>query len=89
MSLAKYQDISGSYASQKGSIISGKVSDPKPRRSPLVQGGLEILIEMTVMWNNASNIEILRKNIESLSFLEYKDDSKAILKELGAVERKW
>ena len=37
------------------------------------------------MWNN---IEILRKNIESVSFLEYKDDSNAILKELGAVERK-
>ena len=43
---------------------------------------------MTVMWNNASNIEILRKKMESVSILEYKVDNKAILKELGAAERK-
>ena len=35
------------FALQKGATISATVVDSKPRKSPLVQGGLEILIDMT------------------------------------------
>ena len=65
------------FALLKGATISATVVDSKPRKSPLVQGGLEILIDMTVFW------EILRKMIETVNFHSYDDESKTLLKEMG------
>ena len=35
--------------------------DKHPNRSPLVKGGLEILIEMSVVWDDAVKIKNKRK----------------------------
>ena len=40
------------YALEYGAIITARVSDPTPKRSPLVQGGLEIPLVMTISWND-------------------------------------
>ena len=37
------------YALRYGAIITAKVKEEGPKRSPLVQGGLEILIEMSIV----------------------------------------
>ena len=34
-----------------------EVRDERPKRSPLVQGGLEILIEMSIVWEDAVKIK--------------------------------
>ena len=60
-------------------FISGKY---KP--SPLVQGGLEIPIVVTVKWEDKNVIDILRKKVEEVSYPlgeddRYTDESKDIL----------
>ena len=40
------------FAIQKGAKVSAVVDNTKPKPSPPLQGGLEILIKMTVYWNN-------------------------------------
>ena len=37
------------YALRYGAIITANVKDERPKRSPLVQGGLEILIEIPIV----------------------------------------
>ena len=71
------------FALQKEATISATVVDSKPRKSPLLQGGMEILIDMTVFWNSAEKLEILRKLVETVNFHSYEDDSKTLLKEMG------
>ena len=38
-------------------IIRAEVKDKRPKRSPSVQGGLEILIEMSIIWDDAVKIK--------------------------------
>ena len=71
------------FALQKGATISATVVDSKPRKSPLGQGGLEILIDMTVFWTSAEKLETLRKMIETVNFHSYEDESTTLLKEMG------
>ena len=37
------------YVFRYGALITGEVKDECPKRSPLVQNGLEILIEMSIV----------------------------------------
>ena len=73
------------FALQRNATITADVQDEKARRSPLVQGGLEIVIRTIVFWNNINNMDILRQKIESVNFQEYNDESRDILRELEAV----
>ena len=45
------------YALRCGTVMTVEVKDKRPKRSFLVQDGLEILIEMSVVWNNAVKIK--------------------------------
>ena len=56
-----------------------------PKPSPLKQGGLEIIITMTVKWQNPRAMEVLKLHVEKVSYPEYgeySDDSVEILKEI-------
>ena len=57
--------------------------DPTLRPSPLVQGWLEVLLELRVKWNDVQKLKKLQENIRALDFSEYKDQSKEILMEIG------
>ena len=70
---------------EKGAQITAEVVDTAPKRSPLIQGGLEILIDMTIFWDNAEHTETLKNKIGSINFIVYNDSSKAILTEMQAV----
>ena len=70
------------YALQKGALIS-EVIDASPKRSPLLQGGLEVPIQMLVVWKYEKNLEILKNKLEQIDF-NYEDESRAILEELNA-----
>ena len=48
------------FAIQKGAKVSAFVDNTKPKFAPLLQGGLEILIKMTVYWENKNYIQILK-----------------------------
>ena len=52
----------------------------------MVQGGLEVLIELRVKWNDVQNLKKLEEKIRAVDFREYKDESKDILKEIGVDE---
>lgn len=57
----------------------------KYKPSPLVQGGLEIPIEVTVKWDDKNAVDILRKKVEEVRYPlgeddRYTDESKDILK---------
>ena len=71
------------YSIQHGAAISGKVLDPNPVRSPLVQGGLEILLELTIAWNDFRKLDILRKKMLSVVLSDYDDESREILRTMG------
>jgi hypothetical protein len=54
--------------------------------SPLIQGGLEIPIKLTVKWDSSECMEILKEKVKKVEYpiaREYKDSSKDILNELG------
>ena len=74
------------YAIEYGAYLSAEVQDPVPRRSPLEQGGLEILRELTVSWEDFEKLEVLRKKISSITFYDYQDDSREILRDMGVEE---
>ena len=56
-----------------------------PKRSPLIQGDLEILKIVSVHWSNARSLAILKERTEEGSYSvekDYVDDSKSILVEM-------
>lgn len=71
------------YALEYGATITGRVTDPIPKRSPLIQGGLEIRLEITVVWDDYAKTEILKNKLHSISFDGYSDESNQILTEMG------
>ena len=74
------------FAIQKWAKVSAVVDNTKPKPSPLLQGGLEILIKMTVYWNNKNYIQILREKVSKINFQHYEDASKEIRESLKAIE---
>ena len=69
-----------------GAIMNAVVKSERHRPSPLLQGGLEIPLTVTVEWENESLLKILSNRIESVGYhmdTPYTDGSKSILKELG------
>ena len=72
------------HALQREAVIKGEVTAIKYKPSPLVQGGLEIPIAVTVKWDDKNAIDILRKKVEEVSYPlgeddRYTDESKDIL----------
>ena len=55
------------YALRYGAIITAEVKDERPKRSALVQGGLEILIEMSIAWDDAVKIKKKKRKTRNLS----------------------
>ena len=66
------------FAIQKGAKVSAVVDNTKPKPSPPLQGGLEILIKMTVYWNNKNYIQILKQKMSKINFQHYEDANKEI-----------
>ena len=77
------------YAMAKGAGFTARAINTRLKRSPLIQGGVEILIMVNVEWDNADGIRTLKEKVESVNFPvgeEYKDDSNEILKSIGVEE---
>ena len=57
--------------------------------SPLVQGGLEIPVKISVTWDEPEKLSVLVAKVKEVEYPltgEYVDDSKNILQELGIEE---
>ena len=57
--------------------------------SPLVQGGLEIPVKVSVTWDEPEKLSVLVAKVKEVEYPltgEYVDDSKNILQELGIEE---
>ena len=67
-----------------GAIITAEVKDERPKRSPLVQGGLEILIEMSIVRKDAVKINKRKEKLETVQIGDYTDQSNEILREMRA-----
>ena len=48
---------------EKGASVTAHVTNTRPKRLSLIQGGLEILIIVTVEKNNADGIKILKERV--------------------------
>lgn len=73
------------YALGKGAKFTGEVISQKAKRSPLLQGGLDVPITVTVKWNDPRCLAILKAKTEEVSYpidTDYRDDSKSILDEI-------
>lgn len=74
------------FAMEKGAEFTGKVISDKRKRSPLLQGGLEIPISITVKWTTKKeNMAILKAKVDEVAYnidIEYVDDSKSILSQI-------
>ena len=71
------------YGLQYGVIITAEVMDEHPRRSPLVRGGLEILIAMSIVWDDVVKIIKRKEKLEIVQIGDYTDQSNKILREMG------
>ena len=74
------------FAIQKGAKAFAVVDNTKSKPSLLLQGGLEILIKMTVYWNNKNYIQILKEKGSKINFQHYKDARKEIRESVKAIE---
>ena len=52
------------YSLQYGGIITAEVKYERPKRLPLAHGRLEILIKMSILWDNAVKIKQKNKKIK-------------------------
>ena len=79
------REISGYiwHASRYGAAITAEVTYVEPKNSPLVQGGLEILIEISIVWDDAKGMATLKEKLETVKLRDYTDELKDILKEMG------
>ena len=62
------------YCLRREAVIKGEVAAIKYKPSPLVQGGLEIPIVVTVKWDDKNAIDILRKKVEEVNYPLGEDD---------------
>ena len=70
---------------ETGASVNAEIKSVKYKPSPLVQGGLEIPIEVTVRWADEHGLPILKKKVGSVRYPvgdeeSYIDDSREILK---------
>ena len=70
---------------QRGASVNAEVKSVKYKPSPLVQGDLEIPIEVTVRWADERRLQILKEKVDSVRYPvgdeeSYIDDSREILK---------
>ena len=76
----------------RGADVYVTVKDVRFRRSPLIQGGLEIPVNVTAsMESSSKNIQAVEGSLVELSYKEpvngnFNDCTSEILKELGAEE---
>ena len=72
------------HAILNGALITGNVEHAKSKASPLVQGGLEIIMRLKVQWNDEKKLNIFKAKITEVAYPinEDVDDSKNILNEL-------
>jgi len=74
------------YSILEGAKYEVEVYRKKPIASPLLQGGLEIPIKVSVTWDCPENLEILIEKVKDVQYPivdgTYIDSSKDILKEL-------
>lgn len=78
------------YALEKGARFTGEVISVKVKRSPLVQGGLEVPVTVFVQWRDARSLAILKERTEEVSYSienDYVDDSKSILAEIQEADK--
>ena len=62
-----------------GANITAQFVSTNTERSPLTQGGLEIEIKASVIWENKKNLKILAEKVVSVQFTlgePYQDDTK-------------
>ena len=74
------------FAIQKGAKVSAIVVNTERQPPPLMQGGLEILITMKIVWENEKNIRILQEKVSRVNFKCYEDKSAEIRKTIRAIE---
>ena len=77
------------YAIMEGAKFEAVVQQEKEKPSPLVQGGLEIIIKMKATWGSQEKLTILSAKVVEIAYPvddDYKDDSKEILKMLQVEE---
>ena len=70
---------------EQGAKFTGRVISVKPKRSPLIQGGLEIPKVISNQWRNVSSLAILKEKREEVSYSvekDYVNDLKSILAEI-------
>ena len=73
------------YSILEGAKYEVEVFKKKPIASPLLQGGLEIPIRISVTWDSPENLLILIEKVKEVQYPiagTYIDNSKEILKEL-------
>ena len=77
------------FSIREGPKFEAEVHKEKPMASPLVQGGLEIPIKVSVTWDEPEKLSILVAKVKEVEYpmtAEHVDDSKNISKELGIEE---
>ena len=70
---------------EQGAKFTGKVVSVTPKRSPLIQGGLEIPKVVSVQWSNVRSLAILKERTQEVSYSvekDYVDDFKSVLAEI-------
>ena len=61
------------YALEQGAKFTGRVISVKPKRSTLIQGGLEIPMVVSVQWSSARSLAILKERTDEVSYSVEKD----------------
>ena len=77
------------FAIEGGANITAQVVSANAKRSPLTQGGLEIEIKVTVIWENKKNLKIFAEKVDLVQFTLGKscqDDTKKFLHEIKRKE---
>ena len=77
------------FSIREGAKFEAEVHKEKPMASPLVQGGLEIPIKVSVTWYEPEKLSILVAKVKEVEYpmtAEHVDDSKNISQELGIEE---
>ena len=77
----------------KGAAVTAHVTNTRPKCSPLIQGGLEILIIVTVERDNADGMGTSKEKVWSVNLPigeddKYKDESDSISITIGTDEYK-
>ena len=73
-------------AIEGGANITAQVVSTNAKRSPLTQGGLEIVIKVTVIWENKKNLKIFADSVQFMLGEPYQDDTKIFLLEIKRKE---